>query len=195
MVLGLTGGIASGKTTVSDLFKTNGIPVYDADIISKEVTQRNDIIEKIINIFPQENLLKDKKLDRNKLKHLVFNNREKLYILNEIIHPEVIKKFQEIRENQKEQIIVFDIPLLLESGCEILCDKILVIGAHVDTQIKRVMLRDNISRELAEKIIASQMSLDEKIKRADYVIWNDDKSQIQLQEDVERICESLLNIS
>lgn len=203
MVLGLTGGIASGKTTVSNLFETIGIPVYDADVISKEIAQQKDVIERITKIFPKENLLEDGNLDRDKLKNLVFNNKEKLSLLNKIIHPMVIKKFQEIREtnknkckeNNEKQLIVFDIPLLFESKCEFLCDKVLVVGAHTDTQIKRVIVRDNISRALAEKIISNQMSLDEKVKRADYVIWNDEKSQAQLKEEIEAICKLLLNIS
>jgi len=192
MVLGLTGGIASGKTTVSNIFKKSGILIYDADVISKELTEKKEILEEIKKTFLEKNLIIDGKLNRNELKKIVFEDKQKLSLLNNIIHPQVIAEFENIRKDSKNKLVIFDIPLLFESHCEFLCDKILVIAANKETQIKRVMARDNISEILAKQIIENQMSLEEKIKRADFIVYNDDKTLEELQVEVKDLYEKLL---
>lgn len=174
MIVGLTGGIASGKSTVSNLFRKYGIEIVDADKVAKEVSEKKESIEKISNIFGKDILDSDGKIVREKLREKAFKNRELLQELNKIIHPQVMEYFKiKKEENSKDEILIFDIPLLYETKMEYLCDKIIVVGVDVQKQIRRVVARDGSSEELAKKIIFNQMPLDEKIKKADIVIMND----------------------
>lgn len=174
MIVGLTGGIASGKSTVSNLFRKYGIEIVDADKVAKEVSEKKESIEKISNIFGKDILDSDGKIVREKLREKAFKNRELLQELNKIIHPRVMEYFKRKKEeNSKDEILIFDIPLLYETKMEYLCDKIIVVGVDVQKQIRRVVARDGSSEELAKKIIFNQMPLDEKIKKADIVIMND----------------------
>lgn len=174
MIVGLTGGIASGKSTVSNLFGKYGIEIVDADKVAKEVSEKKESIEKISNIFGKDILDSDGKIVREKLREKAFKNRELLQELNKIIHPQVMEYFKRKKEeNSKDEILIFDIPLLYETKMEYLCDKIIVVGVDVQKQIRRVVARDGSSEELAKKIIFNQMPLDEKIKKADIVIMND----------------------
>lgn len=174
MIVGLTGGIASGKSTVSNLFRKYGIEIVDADKVAKEVSEKKESIEKISNIFGKDILDSDGKIVREKLREKAFKNRELLQELNKIIHPQVMEYFKRKKEeNSKDEILIFDIPLLYEAKMEYLCDKIIVVGVDVQKQIRRVVARDGSSEELAKKIIFNQMPLDEKIKKADIVIMND----------------------
>lgn len=173
MIVGLTGGIASGKSTVSNLFRKYGIEIVDADKVAKEVSEKKESIEKISNIFGKDILDSDGKIVREKLREKAFKNRELLQELNKIIHPQVMEYFKRKKEeNSKDEILIFDIPLLYEAKMEYLCDKIIVVGVDVQKQIRRVVARDGSSEELAKKIIFNQMPLDEKIKKADIVIMN-----------------------
>ena len=174
MIVGLTGGIASGKSTVSNLFRKYGIEIVDADKVAKEVSEKKESIEKISNIFGKDILDSDGKIVREKLREKAFKNRDLLQELNKIIHPQVMEYFKRKKEeNSKDEILIFDIPLLYETKMEYLCDKIIVVGVDVQKQIRRVVARDGSSEELAKKIIFNQMPLDEKIKKADIVIMND----------------------
>lgn len=174
MIVGLTGGIASGKSTVSNLFRKYGIEIVDADKVAKEVSEKKESIEKISNIFGKDILDSDGKIVGEKLREKAFKNRELLQELNKIIHPQVMEYFKRKKEeNSKDEILIFDIPLLYETKMEYLCDKIIVVGVDVQKQIRRVVARDGSSEELAKKIIFNQMPLDEKIKKADIVIMND----------------------
>ena len=174
MIVGLTGGIASGKSTVSNLFRKYGIEIVDADKVAIEVSEKKESIEKISNIFGKDILDSDGKIVREKLREKAFKNRELLQELNKIIHPQVMEYFKRKKEeNSKDEILIFDIPLLYEAKMEYLCDKIIVVGVDVQKQIRRVVARDGSSEELAKKIIFNQMPLDEKIKKADIVIMND----------------------
>ncbi|MCI7187903.1 MAG: dephospho-CoA kinase [Fusobacterium mortiferum] len=191
MIVGLTGGIASGKSTVSNLFRKYGIEIVDADKVAKEVSEKKESIEKISNIFGKDILDSDGKIVREKLREKAFKNRELLQELNKIIHPQVMEYFKRKKEeNSKDEILIFDIPLLYEAKMEYLCDKIIVVGVDVQKQIRRVVARDGSSEELAKKIIFNQMPLDEKIKKADIVIMNDGTLD-ELEEKVMKIYREL----
>lgn len=191
MIVGLTGGIASGKSTVSNLFRKCGIEIVDADKVAKEVSEKKESIEKISSIFGKDILDSDGKIIREKLREKAFKNRELLQELNKIIHPQVMEYFKRKKEeNSKDEILIFDIPLLYEAKMEYLCDKIIVVGVDVQKQIRRVVARDGSSKELAKKIISNQMPLDEKIKKADIVIMNDGTLD-ELEEKVMKIYREL----
>lgn len=175
MIIGLTGGIASGKSTVSKILKDMDYKIFDADLIAKEIFNRKETTEKIKKAFLDYDIfLEDGNIDRQKIKKLVFDNEKLLNKLNSIIHPEVFEVFKNLKkayEDSKEKII-FDIPLLFECNMEVLCDKTIVVIAEQSTQIARLIERDNIDFNLAKKIIAKQMPNTEKIKKADYIIEN-----------------------
>lgn len=173
MIIGLTGGIASGKSTVSNFFKELGVEIVDADLVAKEISEKKESVERIKDIFGNDIVDTEGKVIREKLRERVFRDRALLEKLNGIIHPQVIEYFQRKKiENSDSEIMIFDIPLLYETNMDKLCDKVIVVGLEKEKQIERVILRDGSSRELAQKIISNQMSLEDKMKRADIVIMN-----------------------
>ena len=183
VVIGLTGGIGTGKSTVSQILKEKNFPVIDLDIISHEVIKFPKVVEKIVENFGKEVLEYNNTgnwiISREKLGRVIFGNREKRLILNSIMHPEILRIMREkILECKKENKIIFvEIQLLFEVQWEKEFDYILLVSAEKETQIKRILFRDNRSKEEALSIINSQMSLDEKKKRSDYVIENDGNIQ------------------
>lgn len=174
MIIGLTGGIASGKSTVSNFFKELGVKVIDADIVAREISERKATIDEICNIFGRDILDENGRIVREKLRERVFQDKRLVQKLNSIIHPQVIEYFKERKdENREDELLIFDVPLLYEAKMDTLCDKVIVVGVDRKKQIERVIQRDGSSEEVARNIIANQMLLDDKIKRADIVIMND----------------------
>lgn len=179
--LGITGGIGSGKSTVTNIIKLLDIPVYIADIESKKLTESSPIIrQKLIKAFGS-NLYNGNQLDKQLLASYIFNDKHKLATVNSIIHPEVDKHFCEwLEKNRHYDIVALEAAILYESGMERLTDKIMVVYTPLEDRIQRTMLRDNTTRERVLDRINSQLSDDEKLKRADYVVYNDEtKSLIQ----------------
>ena len=167
MILGLTGGIASGKSTISKKLKELGSYIIDADKISREVSESIEVLEKLEKKFGSE-IIDKGHLDRQKLREIIFEDKEKRELLNNIMHPAIVAKIiEEIDENREKKLITLDIPLLYETGLEFLCDKVLVVSTDETTQIERIKTRDGIEWELAKKIIDTQMPLTEKRKKAD----------------------------
>ena len=183
VVIGLTGGIGTGKSTVSQILKEKKFPVIDLDIISHEVIKFPKVVEKIVENFGKEVLEYNNTgnwiVSREKLGRVIFGNRKKRLILNSVMHPEILRIMREkILECKKENKIIFvEIQLLFEVQWEKEFDYILLVSVEKETQIKRILSRDNRSKEEALSIINSQMSLDEKKKRSDYVIENDGNIQ------------------
>jgi len=172
MILGLTGGIASGKSTVSKKLKELGSYIIDADKISREVSDSTEILKKLEENFGLQ-IIDSGHLDRKKLRELVFEKKEKRELLNSIMHPIIEKKIvKEIEENKKEKLIILDVPLLYETKLEYLCDKVLVVSVDEKIQIERLKARDKIEKKMAKKIISTQMPLTEKLKKADIHIEN-----------------------
>lgn len=192
MIVGLTGGIASGKSTVSNYLKTKNYKIFDADLIAKEISQKKEVEEEIVSNFGVSILDENtNKIDRKKLKKAVFEDEKKLNILNSIIHPKVYSFFENIKiRNKKEEVIIFDVPLLFESGMDKFCDKIVLVSSDDKIKIARMIKRDMIDEKLAEKIISVQMSDVEKIKKADIVIENNGSLE-ELFSKIERFCENL----
>lgn len=192
MILGLTGGIGTGKSTVANMLKEKGIPVVDTDLISREVIQYPEIIEKIKLEISNEVFDFENKLDRKKMSEIVFENKEKLKKLNEIMHPEILKKmWNEVEKLKKDhKIIVVDIPLLFEINMEKEVDKILLIYSSKEIQIERIMNRDGRTREEAIKIINSQIPLYKKREKSDYIIQNNDSLE-KLEKNLDKIVQKL----
>lgn len=176
LVVGLTGGIASGKSTVSNMLKEMGITVIDADVEARLAVEPGEpAYEKIVACFGKEILLEDGSINRAKLGAIVFSDEEKRLQLNRIVHPEVRKRMIDKRDRAirgGEQLIVMDIPLLLESKLTYMVDKVLLVYVDEDTQLWRLMKRNNFSKEEALSRIRAQMPLKEKIRYSDAVIDN-----------------------
>ena len=179
VVIGLTGGIGTGKSTVSQILKEKKFPVIDLDIISHEVIKFPKVVEKIVENFGKEVLEYNNTgnwiVSREKLGRVIFGNREKRLILNSVMHPEILRIMREkILECKKENKIIFvEIQLLFEVQWEKEFDYILLVAAKRDIQVRRVLERDKRSEKEAWDIINSQMSLDEKRGKSDFVIEND----------------------
>lgn len=175
MVIGLTGGIASGKSTVARMMKDLAIPVIDADAFARIVVRPGEpAYHKIVARFGNEVLRNNGEIDRSKLGAIVFANKKERQALNEIVHPEIRKKMQEEKERLLAlgKDVVLDIPLLFENGLEKTVDRTLVVYVDESEQLKRLMERDGLSQSEARARIQAQLPLEEKKKRADAVIDN-----------------------
>ncbi|WP_196884876.1 dephospho-CoA kinase [Aureivirga sp. CE67] len=191
-VIGLTGGIGSGKTTVAKLFQELHIPTYIADTEAKEIMNTSEKLkEKIIKNFG-ENSYKNRKLNREYLANIVFNDKNKLELLNSIVHPEVFKHFEMFKENNRlKDYIIYENAILFENGSDKLCDKIIVVTAPLENRIERVIKRDKSTKEEVLARIDKQLPDEIKIEKADYVIENKTESELKLK--VLKIHNELLN--
>ena len=177
-IVGLTGGIASGKTTVAELLKEEGATTLDADQIARELVQpHRPAWNELIRSFGKKILLKDGSIDRKKLAEKVFVDPDQRKRLNQILHPlitdEIERRIREIGQKDPEAIVVIDAPLLIEVGYHRRMDKLIVVISTQTEQIERLKVRDGINSEEALRILSSQMPLEEKAKFADFVIRNE----------------------
>lgn len=176
IVVGLTGGIASGKSTVSAIFREMNIPVIDADQIAKEVVQNGRVAySKIVEAFGKEILQEDLEINRAALGQIIFHNEQERQKLNSIVHPEVRSEMLKQKEQliaEQYQLVVLDIPLLFESKLTYLVDQVIVVHVNELVQLERLQKRNNLSKEDALARIKSQLPLTEKAKMADFVIDN-----------------------
>ncbi|MDD5150274.1 MAG: dephospho-CoA kinase [Flavobacterium sp.] len=171
-IIGLTGGIGSGKTTIANHFLAAGIPVYIADDAARKIMQSAEIITEIKEIFGNE-FFENNILNREKLAAIVFNNPEKLKQLNAIIHPAVKKHFSSwILDHKNSPFIIYEAAILFESGSYENCDLIITVTAPLETRIQRVIQRDKTSREQVLKRINAQWNDEQRILKSDYVIEN-----------------------
>jgi len=176
MILGITGGIASGKSTVSRLFESLGIPVVSADDLAREIVRPGtETLDHIIEHFGEEILTPFGELDRKKLAEKIFADNTARQALNRLTHPAIAalagKKLRALAKGS-EALVIYEAPLLFEAGAEKRVDAVLVVKVDKKVQLERLMERDNLSEKEALSRIQAQMSQEEKIARADYVIDN-----------------------
>lgn len=190
MIIGITGSIACGKSTISNYLKSKGYIVIDADKIGHEALDDDYVKEKLILAFGNE-ILEDNKINRQKLGELVFGNSSNLNVLNSIIHPEIRKKILEkIDKNNDKELIFIDVALLFEAKFDDLVDKIIVVYVDKNTQLTRLMKRNSISKKEALSRIVSQMSPTEKAKLGDYTV-NNNLDVINTYEQVDKVLSEL----
>ncbi|ASR41064.1 dephospho-CoA kinase [Ligilactobacillus agilis] len=175
-ILGLTGGIASGKSTVSAYLAQNGALIIDADLIARQVVaKKSSGLKQIVAKFGGEILTASGELDRKKLGKLVFSNKELLKALTDITGPliraEILREIEAAKKAQVK-LVVLDIPLLFETGYQTLCDKVMVVTIPSKLQLERVMKRDNLSAAEARKRIANQLPASKRNELADVLIDN-----------------------
>ena len=199
LIVGLTGGIVGGKSTVASMFKDLGVKIVDADKLGHSVIlPYRPAWKKIIRLFGKDFLRKDLTIDREKLGKIVFTNQTLLKKLNEITHPEIIKlikkeiSFVKNKNHSQEKILIIDAALIYEAKIDRLMDKIIVVYIDEDEQVKRLIRRNNLSKEEALHRIKSQMSTKEKVKMADYIIDNS-SSLDKTKKQVEKIWKNLVS--
>jgi len=184
--IGLTGGIASGKTTVTDCFKKLGTKVIDADVISHEVTEPSgSAFEEILSEFGSEILDEKGLINRKRMREIIFDDQSKKKILEEIIHPKVRDEmFKRINKSDDHYLIV-SVPLLVETGMNRIMDRTLLVECSEDTQIERLMHRDKITLNEARAILKNQASRSDRRKIADDLIVNEKNvTLIELENEV-----------
>lgn len=194
--VGLTGGIGSGKSTVDRLFRAKGAYIIDFDELAHLVEEPNGPAWKgIVENFGREILNTDDTINREKLGDIVFRDREKLKELNSIVHPAVYdewkREINDIRKEKKDAIIISDIPLLMEVGMQDAADITILVYISPEEQIKRIMKRNGYSRKESEDRLNSQMSIDDKIPYADFVI-NNEGSIKETKKVVDEVWETLI---
>lgn len=176
MIIGLTGSIASGKSTVAEMLKGYGLPIVDADVVAREVVEPGTTtLAKIAEAFGPEVIAEDGTMDRAKVGSIIFHDTAKRKQLNDIIHPairvEMLRQREDLVENGAKTVIM-DIPLLFESKLQHFVEKILVVSVKEEVQLKRLMERNSLSREEALARINSQLPMSVKEQGADAVIYN-----------------------
>lgn len=173
-VIGLTGGIASGKTTVANLFKQQfKIDIVDADIVAREVVEPGTPgLNAIMEHFGTDIVRADQTLDRAKLREKIFSNPEEKAWVNGLLHPMIREKMIEDLEQVTSDYALLVVPLLVENKLDSLCDRVLVVDVEPQTQISRTVKRDNVSEEQAKAILASQASSEQRLALADDVVKN-----------------------
>ena len=180
-IIGLTGGIGSGKTTVARQFEKLGIPVYIADTEAKKIMELSETVRLIRDEFGNS-IFEDGILNRDKLAKIVFENPEKLQKLNSIIHPLVKNHFQKwVQKNKDSVFVIKETAILFESGSYIDCDKIIAVVAPLEIRIERVLARDNSDYESVMKRVQNQWTDEMRIAKSDYVIENTDLDSTIIQ--------------
>lgn len=182
-IIGLTGGIGSGKTTIAKYIQSLGIPVYIADDAAKKIMELPETISSIKQVFGSE-VFENEKLSKEKLAKIVFNNSQNLKQLNQIVHPAVKRDFDEWFSKQKEfPFVVKEAAILFESGSYKDCDAIITVEAPLDTRIQRVMKRDNTNLESVMSRVNNQWTDEMRAAKSDYVVENVDIKKAMLQID------------
>ncbi|MBW2544011.1 MAG: dephospho-CoA kinase [Deltaproteobacteria bacterium] len=197
--IGLTGGIGSGKSTVARLFQKRGAHIIDVDVLAHMVEEPGSAVwNRIVEHFGREILDKDDRINREALGGIVFRDSEKLEKLNSIVHPAIFdewwRRFDDIANNDKEAIIISDIPLLVEVGWHKAVDIVILVYTSPDVQAERIMKRNGYSHKEAQDRLNSQMPVDEKIPFADFVINNEGTPE-ETEAIVDRIWKDLLKKS
>ncbi len=171
-IIGLTGGIGSGKTSILNLFKKKNISCFNSDFIAKKLMD-NELKEKIKTLFGTD-IYKRGELNRKKISKIVFNDIEKLNKLNSIVHPAVRKNFTDfVKRNKKDKFIVYETALLFETGFNKECDIIILVIAPLKKRIKRIIKRDGLLKSEITRRINYQWSDEKKVDLSDYIINND----------------------
>lgn len=183
-IVGLTGGIGSGKTTVANMFAAYGVPIYNSDIEAKNLTASSVKIREQLTALLGKEIYRENILDRALMANLIFNDSELLQKTNAIIHPEVRAHFQNWANQQKAPYVIKEAAILYESGAYKFCDATIMVTAPEETRIERVIQRDSVSRDQVMARIRNQWSEERKLLLADFVILNqeltDTKKQVEI---------------
>ena len=198
MIVGLTGGIGTGKSTVSRKLRERGYPVIDLDVISREVIEYPEVIDELVRNFGNEilenqnNISGKKSISRNKLRQTVFKEEKKVSVLNSIMHPPIVEEMRRQVENLKKnyKTVFVEVQLLFEAKLEKEFDLTVLVYADKKTQLERVLKRDGRSEGEVQQIINAQMDMTEKRRLSNYIIENNGNSEI-LDLEIEKFIKKL----
>ncbi len=180
-IIGLTGGIGSGKSTVLQLFKELGVATYIADVEAKKLMRTNkQLISQIKNMFGEQAYI-NKKLNRKYISEIVFKNKEKLKALNALVHPKVQEHFRVFVKKTTANFIIYEAAILFESGSNKFCDFTITVTATLKNKIERIIKRDKITETKILEIMKQQSDDDFKIKKSDFVIKNNNLEETKVQ--------------
>lgn len=189
--IGITGGIGSGKSIVSTLFRLHDIPVYNADEETKKLNDTSAYIRKELTANFGDDLYVNNQLDRKKFANIIFSDAKQLELANSIIHPEVAKHFNQwCEDNAHHPIVAMEAAILFESGFQKYLNKVVTVYSPLRARISRVSARNNLPQEMIENRIKHQMPEGEKIGMAEYVIINDYKNSLIVQ--VQKLIDELM---
>lgn len=195
LIIGLTGGIASGKTTVSDMFSKRGIDIIDADMIARDVVAKGSTGLKAITArFGEQILLENGELNRSALREIVFSQAEEKAWLNALLHPMIREQMLTETSQAKSRYCILSVPLLIENNLDEIVDRTLVVDIDEQLQLSRAMSRDNSSKVVIEGIMQSQATREQRFKRAQDIIYND-KDLVRLEEQVQQLHEYYLQLA
>ena len=189
LIIGLTGGIASGKSTVCKFFSNLSIPIIDADQISHDLTKINgSAYSEVIEYFGENITGENGDIDRKKLGTIVFNSKSKKEKLESIIHPKVLSTIQTEIKSRRGEYKIIEVPLLIESGFQEFTNRILVVDCSTETQMERLMKRDGVSEEYAKNIVSNQIDREIRLKFANEIVINEkNNSLLKLEDQVKKI--------
>jgi dephospho-coA kinase len=198
MIIGLTGGIGTGKSTVSRKLRERGYPVIDLDVISREVIEYPEVIDELVRNFgieileSQNNISGKKSISRNKLRQTVFKEEKKVSVLNSIMHPPIVEEMRRQVENLKKnyKTVFVEVQLLFEAKLEKEFDLTVLVYADKKTQLERVLKRDGRKEEEVQQIINAQMDMTEKRRLSNYIIENNGDSEM-LDLEIEKFIKKL----
>lgn len=180
-IIGLTGGIGSGKTTVAQLFLSFGIPVYITDLEARNLMKSDDVLDQIKDVFGTA-VFENGLLIREKLSEIVFNDANKLAQLNGIVHPAVKRSFKQwLLAHQKDPFVIYESAILFESGSYKECDFVINVVAPLETRIQRVIGRDNSTREKVLERIKNQWNDEQRSSKSDFIIENINIEDVKLE--------------
>lgn len=195
LTIGLTGGIASGKSLVESQFRALGVPVLDADQVSRDVVAPPSLaLDEIAQRFGDEFITADGNLDRRRMRELVFNDANAKQRLEAILHPHIRQRLQQWRDAQTAPYCMISVAILLETGMRALVNRVLVVDVPVETQMARLTSRDGITTELASSMIAAQTHRQTRLDAAHDVIENTGTPE-QAQREVERLHHVYLDLA
>lgn len=195
IIVGLTGGIGSGKTTVAKQFSELGIPVYIADEEAKNLMRRSKVIKrKLIKLFGEDAYV-NKELNKPFLANIIFNDKTYLQKMNAVVHPKVAKHFHKWMLKQEAPYVIKEVAILFENGGHKACDFVITVTAPIETRIERLLKRDTTSKEKIKAIMDNQWTDEEKIKQSHFVIENIqlEKTKIQALKIHKKLLKNLSN--
>ena len=199
LIVGLTGGIGSGKSTAVDAFRVLGIPIIDADKIAKDMVELGSTaLDELAEYFGEKVLTDNGSLDRQQLKNIIFEDENALQKVEDILHPRIKKEIQdqifETTDTSSADYLIVDIPLLVEKNYQEMFDKIIVVDTLPEQQIERVSKRDNLSSAHIQNILNAQASREERIKHATHILDNSETPDY-LQEQIKSLHKNFLGLS